>query len=213
LLSKEKKYLIIKMKKYFTCIFIITALYSCKKSNIVPEVAKGANGTNTDASTSPATATVKLDISDQIVNTRVSNDTLYLNYTETVNLVLNSDDYQKSSAVHFKEDFTKSGLANFNFTTVNKDNQVATNYLEDNLNNVAIKSASTSTVNGKKVTKLVLERAIIFSKAYKQHDLAVEAQNDILKLTNDVIGFSSYYYMDGKNSEATSFTANVLYRK
>ncbi|WP_154402289.1 hypothetical protein [Mucilaginibacter endophyticus] len=216
------------MKKYITYIFLITVFASCKKTDIVPEVAKGATsintgtntgsdsgtntGSNTDASV-PAAGAVKLDIADQIVNTKVTDDILYLNYTETVNLVLNSDDYQKSSAVHFKEDFSKSGLANFNFTTINKDNQVATNYLDDNLNNVAIKSASTSTVNGKKLTKLVLERVIVFSKAYKQHDLAIEAQNDILKQATDVIGFSSYYYMNGKNTDATSTTAKVVYNK
>ncbi|SDI21460.1 hypothetical protein ACRQ5D_13255 [Mucilaginibacter sp. P25] len=205
------------MKKYFTCILIATALLGCKKTDIVSEVIKGSTGTNTgtntDISTGTTTASIKLDIADQVVNTKVSNDTLYLNYTETANLVLNPDDYQKSSAVHFKEDFSKSNLANFNFTAVNKDNQTATNYLDDNLNNVAIKSASTLTIDGKQYTKLVLERAIVFSKAYKQHDLAVEAQNDILKQTKDVISFATYYYTNGKNSDTISTTATVVYRK
>ncbi|HEX8020664.1 hypothetical protein [Mucilaginibacter sp.] len=209
------------MKKIFTCILIATTLFSCKKTDVISEVIKGTNGTstgtntgtNTDTSTGTTSATVKLDIADQLVNTKVSNDTLYLNYTETANLILNSADYQKSSAVHFKEDFSKSNLANFNFTTINKDNQVATNYLDDNLNNVAIKSASTLTVDGKQYTKLVLERVVIFSKAYKQHDLAVEAQNDILKQTKDVISFASYYYINGKNSDTTSTIAIVAYRK
>jgi len=220
------------MKKYITYIFLITVFVSCKKTDIVPEVSKGATGVNTGSNSGtntgsnsgtdtgsntdpsiPAAGTIKLDIADQIVTTKVSDNTLYLNYTETVNLTLNTDDYQKSSAVHFKEDFSKSVLVNFNFTWVNKDNQVATNYIDDNLNNVVIKSASTSTVNGKQLTKLVLERVIVFSKAYKHQDLAIEAQNDILKQTNDVIGFSSYYYMNGKNTDATSTTAKVVYNK
>ncbi|MDB5150022.1 MAG: hypothetical protein JWQ57_4042 [Mucilaginibacter sp.] len=205
------------MKKYFTCILIATTIFGCKKTDIVPEVIKGAagsnTGTNTDTSTGTSQASLKLDITDQVVNTKVSNDTLYLNYTETANLILNSDDYQKSSAVHFKEDFSKSGLAKFNFTTVNKDHQVATNYLDDNLNNVAIKSASTLTIDGKQFTKLILERVVIFSKAYKQHDLAVESQNEILTQTKDVISFASYYYTNGKNSDPITATATVVYRK
>lgn len=217
MLPKEKKILNIKMKKYFTCILIVTTLFSCKKTDIVSEVINGNNstntGTNTDTSTGTTTAAVKLDIADQAVITKVSNDTLYLNYTETANLILKADDYQKSSAVHFKEDFSKSGLAKFDFTTVNKDNQVATNYLDDNLNNVAIKSASTLTIDGKQFTKLVLERVIIFSKAYKQHDLAVESQNQILSQTKDVISFGLYYYTNGKNSDTTSTTAAVVYKK
>ncbi|MFC0517017.1 hypothetical protein ACFFGT_22600 [Mucilaginibacter angelicae] len=205
------------MKKHFTCILIATTLFSCKKTDIIPEVIKGANGsntgTNTDTSTGTSTASIKLDIADQVVNTKVSNDTLYLNYTETANLILNADDYQKSSAVHFKEDFSKSALSKFNFTTVNKDHQVATNYLDDNLNNVAIKSASTLTIDGKQFTKLVLERVIIFSKAYKQHDLAVESQNQILGQTGEVISFASYYYTNGKNSDPITATATIVYRK
>ncbi|WP_413666233.1 hypothetical protein ACEN9X_16805 [Mucilaginibacter sp. Mucisp86] len=209
------------MKKYLTYILIATVLFSCKKTNIVSEVIKGSTSTNTGTnpdtntgtSTDIATGTVKLDIADQVVLTKVSNDSLYLNYTETANLILNADDYQKSSAVHFKEDFSKSNLANFNFTSVNKDNQTATNYLDDNLNNVAIKSASTTTINGKQYTKLVLERVVTFSKAYKQHDLAVEAQNDILKQTKDVIGFAAYYYTNGKNLDTTTLTAAVIYTK
>ncbi|AYL97227.1 hypothetical protein [Mucilaginibacter celer] len=211
------------MKKFITRLLIAatvtTSLYSCKKLNdVVPNPSKG-NNTNTESGSGSgsgsgtASAPVKLDIAIQEVNTKVSNDTLYLNYTEKVNLLLNPDDYQNSSAIHFKEDFSKSSLANFSFTTVNKENQLATNYLDDNLNNVAIKSASTVTIDGKKFTRLVFERLIIFSKAYKQNGLAVEAQTNIMKQTSEVIGFSSYYYINGKNSDTTKTTATILYKK
>ena len=199
------------MKKYITCILIATALFSCKK--LTTSLPTPSKGNNTEDSGSGSSTTVKLDIATQIVNTKVTDNVLYLNYVETVNLILNPDDYKKSSAVRFKEDFSKSSLANFSFTTINKENQLATNYLEDNLNNVVIKSASTVTIDGKKFTKLVLERELVFSKAYKQADLAIEAQNEILKKTGEVIGFSSYYYIDGKNSDTTTTTANILYKK
>lgn len=196
------------MKKYLTCILLATTLFSCKKLNEVKPTDE--NPTDNPGST---LTTIKLDIATQEVNTKVSNDTLYLNYTETVNLILDPADYIKSAAVHFKEDFSKTSLANFSFTTVNKNNQLATNYLEDNLNNVIIKSASTITVDGKKYTKLVLERLLVFAKAYKQAGLAVEAQNNILKQANEVISFSSYYYINGKNSDTTVTTATIVYKK
>ena len=202
----------IDMKKYITCIFIAATLFSCKKlTTSLPIPSKGNN--NTEDSGPGTSTTVKLDIATQVVNTKVTDNVLYLNYVETVNLILNPDDYEKSSAVHFKQDFSKSSLANFSFTTINKENQLATNYLEDNLNNVVIKSASTVTIDGKKYTKLVLERELVFSKTYKQADLAIEAQNEILKKTGDVISFSSYYYINGKNSDTTTATANILYKK
>ncbi|MEO3404335.1 hypothetical protein AAFN85_10555 [Mucilaginibacter sp. CAU 1740] len=201
------------MKRYITCLILATTLFSCRKlTNTLPTPSKG-NNTTEDSGSGSSSATVKLDIATQIVTTKVTDDVLYLNYVETVNLILNPDEYQKSSAVHFKEDFSKTSLANFSFTTINKENQVATNYLEDNLNNVVIKSATTVTIDGKKFTKLVLERELVFSKAYKQADLAIEAQNDILKKSGETIGFSSYYYIDGKNSTATTATANILYKK
>lgn len=200
------------MKKYITFILLAATLFSCKKlTTSLPIPSKGNN--TTDNSGPGTSTTVKMDIATQIVNTKVTNDVLYLNYVETVSFMLNPDEYEKSSAIHFKEDFSKSSLANFSFTTINKENQLATNYLEDNLNNVVIKSAATVTVNGKKFTKLVLERELIFSKAYKQADLAVEAQNDILTKTGEVISFSSYYYTNGKNSDATTATAGILYKK
>ena len=197
------------MKKFLTCILIATTLFSCKKqlTEIKP------NSPDGDSDPASSSINVKLDIPTQEVITKVSNDTLYLSYTETVSLILDPKVYEKSSAVHFKEDFSKSSLANFSFTTINKDGKLVTNYLEENLNNVVIKSASTITIDGKKFTSLVLGRLLVFSKAYKQPGLAVEAQNNIMKQTNESISFSSYCYINGKNSDTTVTTATIVYKK
>ena len=198
------------MYKYITLVLIIAALSSCSKlqDDIVNPV-KGGNETVNDGS---GTYTINLTINDQEVMTSVKDDTLFLDYHEKVTLLLNPKDYENSSAVHFKEDFSKSILAGYHYRMLTNDNKYIYDSADDNLNNVTIKSASTVTIDGKKYTKLELERVFSFFKAYKQQQLASEDQANVLKITNDKISFSSYIYYDKKNSDPVTFTAPLIYK-
>ncbi|WP_183563822.1 hypothetical protein [Mucilaginibacter sp. SP1R1] len=209
------------MHKLLAVALIIVALTSCKQSKLGdPTPTKGTSGGGTTDGTTGGTTdnsnaaqyTVKLNIANQVVNTSVGHDTLFLVYTEKADIILNKSEYESSSAVHFKEDFSKSNLANFHFIALNSNEEYATDYVDDNLNNVKLKTASTVVIDGKNFVNLHLERVFIFYKAYKQAALAAEAQANILKADKDVITFSSYIY-DKKNYDTTTATATVSYTR
>lgn len=182
---------------------IFTSCSSSKKDNPTPSKADSAK---------TAQYLVKLDIASQVAYTGVSNDTLYLLYNETADLIINKAEYESSSAVHFKEDFSKSSLAGFHFTTINQNGDTANDFVDDNLNNVELDKASTIVVDGKTMVKLHLERIFLFYKPYKLQKLAVEAQNNFLKTNKDVITFSSYIY-DKKDYDKTTVTVGLSYQK
>ena len=215
------------MRKFLSLIIIVALFTGCtesKRYNPKPasddkgdqsETTNPPTDTNPPSTTNPVTNspfTVKLDIAPQIVNTAVGHDTLFLVYTEKADLIVNKEEYESSSAVHFKEDFSKSSLANFHYAALNGNGDYVTDYVDDNLNNVKIKTAASVDVDGKAMVKLTLERVFIFFKAYKQRPLAVEAQTNILKADRDSITFSSYIY-DKKNYVTTKTTLPLSYVK
>jgi hypothetical protein len=198
------------MYKYITLILIMAAFSSCSK--LQDDFVNPVNGKNETINDGSGTYNINLTITDQEVMTSVKDDTLFLDYHEKVSLLLNPKDYENSSAVHFKEDFSKSSLAGYHYRMLNNENKYIYDSADDNLNNVTIKSASTVTIDGKKYTKLDLERVFSFFKAYKQQQLAAEDQANILKITTDKISFSSYIYYDQKNSSPATFTASLIYK-
>jgi hypothetical protein len=213
------------MHKLLAAAFIITVFASCNSSKLLnPTPANSGKGDTTINNTTPINGdngnttvpsspyTVKLDIANQVVNTAVSNDTLYLVYTEKADIIINKAEYENLSAVHFKEDFSKSALNGFHFSMKNEEGESVYDSVDDNLNNVPLKTASTVVINGTEMVKLNLERVFVFFKAYKQPALAVEAQTNFTNTTKDVITFSSYIY-DKKNYDTTTLTVGLAYKK
>jgi PBP1b-binding outer membrane lipoprotein LpoB len=166
------------MKTLFSIILIAVILWGCtKKSDVTPTNVTPTTGnpTTSDPSTTPTDTTKKLTFDDtlhmvtfiiygQKVKTSVSGKTLVLAYDENVNLFVLADGYKKTSAVHLKEDFKKTSLGAFDFTTLNQDGQTTFNSIDDNLNNVKFKTISDTTINGVKVVKINVHRLITFSK-------------------------------------------------
>jgi hypothetical protein len=198
------------MYKYITLIILIATLSGCHK--VKDENPTPANTTTPNASGSYS---VKFDIPDQSVTSSVKHDTLYLTYHETATLLVNPDDYLKASALHFKEDFSKStGLTDFQYKVLNEDKIYRYNSVDDNMNNnVPFITASTVTIDGTRFTKLVLKRDFVFYRAYKLQQLATEAETAVLKVAADKISFSTYYYYDKKNSTPVVSSANLVYSK
>lgn len=197
------------MYKYITLLILVAAFSGCNKLSENNPAPVNTNNTNSTGSYA-----IKYDIADQSVVTTVKHDTLYLTFHEIATLLVNPTDYQKASALHLKEDFSKSGLAAYDYKILNEDHVYRYNSVDDNLNNnTPFITASTVTIDGTKFTKLVLKRDFIFYKAYKLAQLAAEAQTKVSAVTTDKISFSTYYYYDQKNSTSVVTAAVLVYSK
>src|SRR5580698_7561066 len=87
------------------------------------------------------------NIKPQQVKTTVSGTNLVLVYNENVDLLFTAEGYQKISAVHLHEDFSKTLLAGFDFTTVAEGGNTTLNWVDDNLNNVILKTVTDTVIN------------------------------------------------------------------
>ncbi|WP_295799368.1 hypothetical protein [Mucilaginibacter sp.] len=215
------------MKTVFSLLLISVILWGCsKKADVTP--VKSTDTSKTAGPTNPISAkpdsTVKLTKDDtahmaafiiyaQKVKTNVSGKTLVMAFDENVNIFLLAEGYQKTSAIHLKEDWKKTALAAFDFTTVNQDGQTTFNSIDDNLNNVKFKTISDTTINGVPVKKVNVHRKLTFSKVYGSAQLATDQQNLLLAKTDELITFSSYTYYNQKNYPVTSAVAYVQYVK
>jgi len=198
------------MKKLLYLTSIVLLFASCESSKLIDPKPVTSSKPHTTNSTAPNA--VNLSIADQVVNTTVSHDTLYLSYTEKADLIINQTDYDNAAAVHFKESFLTSGLNGIHFKILNNSGDYSYDYVDDNLNNVNMPAATTTVVNGKTMVKLHVERTFIFYQAYQSQQLAVQAQSMFINKTKDTITFSSYTF-DDKDNDAVSLTVGLSYKK
>lgn len=210
------------MKITFLSLIICIVLWSCSKTN---DVKPGDNGTKTDTThtTNPGNPSnlthddsvhmALFNIYTQKVKTSVSGKTLILTYNEDATLYMLADAYQNTYAVHLKEDFKKTSLAAFDFTTINGDGQTTFNSVDDNLNNVKFKTIKDTLVDGVKVKKINVFKPFTFKKVYDSSQLAIDQQNLLLGKMDEMITFSSYTYYNNKTYPTTSVAAYVQYVK
>ena len=210
------------MKITFLSLILCIALFSCsKKSDVKP----GDNATKIDTNkTTPTDPSVKLTHDDSVhmvlfniytqkVKTSVSGKTLVLSYEENATLYMLADAYAQTYAVHFKEDFKKTSLAAFDFTTINGDGQTTFNSVDDNLNNVKFKSVKDTLIDNVKVKKINVFKPFTFKKEYATSQLAIDQQNLLLGKFDELITFSSFTYYNNKIYPTTSVVAYVQYVK
>ncbi|HEY8929150.1 MAG TPA: hypothetical protein VIM55_08165 [Mucilaginibacter sp.] len=210
------------MKIIFLSLIICIALWSCSKTN---DVKPGDNGTKTDTThtTTPGNPSslthddsvhmALFNIYTQKVKTSVSGKTLILTYNEDATLYMLADAYQNTYAVHLKEDFKKTSLAAFDFTTINGDGQTTFNSVDDNLNNVKFKTIKDTLIDGVNVKKINVFKPFTFKKVYDSSQLAIDQQNLLLGKMDELITFSSYTYYNNKTYPTTSVAAYIQYVK
>ena len=217
------------MRTLLSIILISVILWGCTKSNINPtDTTQTTGGQTTGGQTGgtkpPVDTTKKATRDDSIhmvafvifpqkVKTSVSGQTLTLAFDENVNLFLLADGYKTTSAIHLKEDFKKTSLGAFDFTTLNQDGQTTFNFVDDNLNNVKFKTISDTTINGVKAVKVNVHRLFNFTKTYASNQLATDQQSLLLGKTDDLLSFSSFTYYNQKNYPVTSAAAYLQYVK
>ena len=195
-------------------ILVVTAFASCRKNNDV----KPGKGTSTSSPPLKLTADDSLHlaafkVNPQIVVTSVSGVNLIMKLYENVDILLAAKGYSKTSAVHLLEDFKKSSLADFDYTTVAEAGNTTLNWVDDNLNNVKTKSIKDTIINHNNMVKINVQRVFTFFKIYDSTTLATDEQSFLIKRVSDTITFSSYCYFSQKNYISTSVTAGVVYEK
>lgn len=196
------------MKNILIGVLILSAFASCKKANLAPlNPTSSTGGTSTQPSTNYAISFVT---PDQVVATNVKNDTLVMVYHENVSLVLNPEEYASSWAVHLIETFDGTTLSGVDYTTVNPQGIAVHNVVDNNMNNVILKSVSDTTVNGAAKKVMRVFRNFTFSKVYDSNAAAISEQNKLVG-TKEQMSFSAYYYADAPTIISTNST--IVYTK
>ncbi|CAN5422737.1 hypothetical protein BH09BAC6_BH09BAC6_04290 [soil metagenome] len=210
------------MKTLVTIILVGAILSGCGKVNDVKPAKNDVTKSKTEAAVTDSV--LKLNAADllhkvffyadpQQVKTNVSGKTLTLKFNENVNLFLTSDGYNQTSAIHLFEDFTKSSLINFDYTTVAQMGNVTFNWVDNNLNNVILKTVKDTVISGKNIVKINVHRTFTFTKVYDSAQMATLQQDYLLNSKQDYISFSSFCYYNQKNYPNSAFTANLVYVK
>ena len=217
--------------KLYLMIVLVFLLAACSKNNDVsPQNSKKtttADSTKTSTggiSTTLPDTTPKLTHDDSIhmagfiikpqgVKLSVTGTTLTMVFNENVNLLLTSEGYQKTSAVHLLEDFSHSMLGGFDFTTVAEGGNTTFDWADDNLNNVVDKTITDTIINKQQMVKINVHRPFTFSKTYSSAQDALNEQALFIAKTTDTIYFTSYCYYLQKNYTSTSSSATLVYSK
>jgi len=212
------------MKPTFVLILALIIFTACNKNgDVAPQKGSGSTSSGGSSQTPPDT-TPKISHDDSIhmatfnmqpqaVNLKVSGTKLILVYNENVNILLNQEGYGKTSAIHLHEDFSKSGLFGLDYTTVAAGGNTTFNWVDDNLNNVILKTVTDTMVNNRNMIKINVHRAFTFEKEYFSEDAARNERESFAERRNDTVIFSSYCYYNQKNYSPVSFSGPLVYSK
>lgn len=191
------------MKKLALFGFLALALVSCKKE-------KNGGSQSSLPVTEASYAPLNLKTSGQVVKMAVTGNLLNMVYNEDVTLILDSNKLAQDWAVHLKEDFTGTKLGGFDYHSLTKYGVNATNWVDDNLNNVVIHSSKDTLINNKMFVKKRVTRSFIYQKAYGSSADATVVMNQLMKQT-DIMTFSAYYAPVDPEVATTVNTAKLTY--
>lgn len=195
------------MKKLLLFAFAAVTLVSCQKSGIEGDPVSSTVSTENYSALNIKTST-------QVVKVSVANNVLNMTYNEDVTLVADSGKIIPNWALHFKEDFAGTQLADYHYNSMTKFGVIATDWVDDNLNNVAIHSSTDTVINNKIFVKKRITRSFMYKETFNSAAEANKVFGQLLKQT-DIIAFTSYF--GSLNTSATqantSNTAKLTYVK
>lgn len=186
------------MKKLILPLLLLT-LYSCTKS---------------PAEFDPNRAyTIKYQADDQIVKTRVINDTLRLDFYQKLNFLVDPDEFGNSWALHLEQHFTNSYLKDLHWDMVASPAGRAHDWVPINLNDVhpAQKTISNVTVDGRKYVQVSLNRVFEFYNVLASNQAAISQQNTLLQTTNHFVIYKSYYSFNSQYSLSNDQNFKLVY--
>lgn len=189
------------MKKIILALSVITLIAGCKKPKVQEKL-------------DPSKAyTMKYNTSDQIVKTRVSNDTLRLDFYQKINLLVDPKEYANSWALDLIQDFSKSYLKDLHFDAVATAVGYAHDWVPVNLNDAAPgqKTTSNVTVDGKQYVQVTITRLFEFFNALGTPQAALNQQNILLQTTSDVVIYKAFYSYDNVYSLSNDGSFKIVY--
>jgi hypothetical protein len=195
------------VKFYLILLISLTFFAACKKSAVGP-----ATQTTKPIDTDALIHSIKFSAPAQYSAVSVSGTKLTIIYYENVTLLIPAEGSTLSYAIHLKENFSQTGVATFDYTTVDAYGDVDHDWVDDNLNNVTAKTVTDTTIAGVKNTKITVQRPFIFARTYTTSQAAVLGEDSILNRKTDKVNFSSYVYFT-KTYPATSTSAQMYYIK
>lgn len=196
------------MRYFILGFFIIVFASAChKKSSNAPAVI-------TFEPTKQYDVKFKAGNQQVLVSNFQNQDTvLSMTYYEKMGLIVRPDDYNQSWTIYFNQTYTGTALDSVLFTTPNSTGQYVYNWIETNLNNIALQSKTDTTINGTNYYNLKISRVITFLKAYPSKAAAAQALAALMQRKNDVVTFSCYYSYNGQSSVPATGTAPLVYTK
>jgi len=208
------------MKYLLPILLIFFVLTGCKKSNdVVPtgQNTKAITNTGNPLPSAPIDTDafiheINFSAPFQLVVMTVADTKLTMVYYENVNVLIPKDGYTLSYALHLTEDFSKSSLANLDYTTINEAGDINLDWVDDNLNNVTDKKVSDTIVNSIAMKKINVNRQFTFTEDFADNKAALAKRDSLYNINTERIRFSSYVYFT-KTYPATVTAAPINYFK
>lgn len=192
------------MKTLLLLAFAAVSLVSCQKSTSSPTLSDAVSVNNYK--------NLNIITTGQVVKVSVSGNQLNMAYDEDVTLLLDSNNLAKSWGVRFREDMTGTQLASYEYHSLTKWGINASNWVDDDLNNVVIKSSKDTLINNRLFVKKRITRTFNYQKTYDNTAAATAVMNNLLKQT-DIMVFSAYYAPENPDLSTITNTAKLTYKK
>jgi hypothetical protein len=158
---------------------------------------------------------ISFEMEDQQVKTSVSADTLYLDFYEKVNFLLDKSEFNSTWGIGKDQDFSKTNLDKLHFTALAEYGNIAYDWVTLNLNNThpSQKTVSDVTVNGKQYTKVSLSRVFHFFNPLQDNAAATAKESSLLSVKTDSVKYTVFYFQDNINSQPSTVTRAITYSK
>lgn len=158
--------------------------------------------------------TIKYNNPDQVAKTRVSNDTLRIDFYQKINFLLDPTEATYTWSLDLIQDFSKSYLKDLHFDAIaNTAGVYAHDWVPIDLNTVAPgqKSISNVTVEGKKYTQVTLNRVFEFYNKMGTHQAALNQQTALLQNNTDVVIYKAFYAFNNTYSLSNDASFKIVY--
>lgn len=189
------------MKKIILFALAAITFVSCKKAD---------SGSSPFSDSATEYASLNIKTTAQVVKMAVTGSVLNMVYNEDVTLILDSAKLAQNFNVHLKEDLSTTNLYYYHYQSITKSGIKATDWVDDNLNNIVLHSRKDTLINKRIFVIKRIKRALVYQQDYNSEAEANKALNNLLKQT-DILTFTSYYTPKESDVDITANTAKLTY--